>query len=83
MLGEEVLRIIKILMESENPSFPYICRDQTDDVSGLDLYCRISFRDRLGDFLESSFGNLFRNILVGFLQGKFVAVQWGSFYLKQ
>lgn len=52
MLGEEVLRIIKILMESENPSFPYICRDQTDDVSGLDLYRRISFRDRLGNILE-------------------------------
>lgn len=54
MLGEEVLRIIKILMESENPSIPYICRDQTDDVSGLDLYRRISLRSQLGDFLESS-----------------------------
>lgn len=41
-------------MESENPSIPYICRDQTDDVSGLDLYRRISLRDQLGDVLESS-----------------------------
>ena len=78
MLGEEALRIIEILMESENPSFPYICRDQTDDVSGLDLYCRISLRSQLGDFLESSFGNLFRNILEKFLCGNFFAVQWGS-----
>ena len=78
MLGEEALRIIEISMESENPSIPYICRDQTDDVSGLDLYRRISLRSQLGDFLRSFFRNFLRDILEKFLCGNILAVQWGS-----